>query len=124
MSIGRGRQNSAAIMPTYEYLCEKHGVFEVFQSIKDPALKTHGHFNVGPFIHPPQEQRVGLCVRPVKRLISGGCGVIMDPDKCYETLPPTGDGKVREVKSDLPRSRAKLIGIPRDERKEYEKKYY
>ncbi len=100
-------------MPTYVYECPVHGEFEVFQSIKEPALKTHGKYSVQ-----------GLCRQPVKRLISGGCGVIMDPDKCYETLPPTGDGKVREVKSDLPRSRAKLIGIPRDERKEWERKYY
>ena len=111
-------------MPTYEYLCPVHGHFEIVQSIKDPALTIHGIFNIGPFMKPAQEQRVGRCRRAVKRLISGGCGVIADAEKLYDQLPPRFPGDIREAKSDLARNRAKLIGIPREERRKFERLYY
>lgn len=57
-------------MPTYEYRCQKcDTVFEVFQPIKDPPLKT--------------------CIRckkgRVKRLVGRGAGIIFKGSGFYET---------------------------------------
>ncbi len=96
-------------MPIYEYQCSEHGVFEVWQGIREPALtrcQTKG------------------CRRKVARLISAPAGAVIDPDKLYDMLPPRFPGDKREAKTDLPRNRAKLIGIPREERGKYERLYY
>ncbi|MBI5687521.1 MAG: zinc ribbon domain-containing protein [Verrucomicrobia bacterium] len=56
-------------MPTYEYECEKCGNhFELFQSMKEPAKKTC-----------PQ------CKGRVRRLISGGAGLIFKGSGFYIT---------------------------------------
>ncbi len=56
-------------MPTYEYECEKCGHhFELFQSMKEPAKKTC-----------PQ------CKGRVRRLISGGAGLIFKGSGFYIT---------------------------------------
>ncbi|MCK5707373.1 MAG: zinc ribbon domain-containing protein [Candidatus Aureabacteria bacterium] len=75
-------------MPTYEYECLKCGeIFELFQSIKAEALKKHAS-----------------CGGKVKRLISGGAGIIFKGSGFYETdyrrktKPPTAT-KQTESKS-------------------------
>ena len=56
-------------MPTYEYECLKCGEnFEVFQSMKDKPLKKHES-----------------CGGKVKRLISGGAGIIFKGSGFYQT---------------------------------------
>ncbi len=56
-------------MPTYEYKCTKTGKrFEKFQNITDAPLKT-----------------CPRCGGPVKRLISGGAGVIFKGSGFYAT---------------------------------------
>ncbi|NLL84530.1 MAG: zinc ribbon domain-containing protein [Lentisphaerae bacterium] len=56
-------------MPTYEYLCEKCGLFDFFQSIKDDPLKV-----------------CPTCKgRKIKRQISSGAGIIFKGSGFYET---------------------------------------
>ncbi len=56
-------------MPTYEYLCEVCGrKFEIFQSISDPSLTTCPY-----------------CGGRVKRLISGGGGLLFKGSGFYAT---------------------------------------
>ena len=56
-------------MPTYEYECLKCGeIFEKFQSIKADPIKEHLE-----------------CGGKVKRLISGGAGIIFKGSGFYET---------------------------------------
>ncbi|MBN1339450.1 MAG: FmdB family transcriptional regulator [Bacteroidales bacterium] len=56
-------------MPTYDYQCTKCGhTFEVFQSMTEPSLKTC-----------PE------CAGKVKRLISGGSGLIFKGSGFYIT---------------------------------------
>lgn len=56
-------------MPTYEYLCEKCGVFEVVQNMSDAPLNlcSEGH--------------------PVQRLISGGIYARKDTDQDWYWTP-------------------------------------
>ncbi|HUJ42039.1 MAG TPA: FmdB family zinc ribbon protein [Opitutaceae bacterium] len=57
-------------MPTYEYICRNCGAkFEVFQSMKDPPLKTCPRCRKG----------------SVKRLVGRGAGVIFKGSGFYET---------------------------------------
>jgi putative FmdB family regulatory protein len=74
-------------MPTYEYECKSCGhTFEVFQSIKDEALRDC-----------PE------CGKEIRRLINGGTGVIFKGAGFYVTdkskakpetaKPKTGEGK-------------------------------
>lgn len=53
---------------TYQYKCEKCGVFEVQQSIKDEALTECPN-----------------CSSPVHRIITGGVGVIYKANGFYVT---------------------------------------
>jgi putative FmdB family regulatory protein len=56
-------------MPTYEYECEKCGKrFDVFQSMSDEPLKKHEK-----------------CGGKLKRLISGGAGIIFKGSGFYAT---------------------------------------
>ena len=55
-------------MPTYEYLCESCGRFEVIHGIKEPALSA-----------------CPKCKRPVTRLISAGAGFIFKGSGFYIT---------------------------------------
>lgn len=56
-------------MPTYEYECEKCGtVFERFQKMTDPPVK-----------------RCPECKGKVKRLISGGAGILFKGSGFYQT---------------------------------------
>ncbi len=55
-------------MPTYEYLCPKCGRFEQSQKITEPALGRCPH-----------------CGSPVKRIITGGLGVIYRGSGYYTT---------------------------------------
>jgi putative FmdB family regulatory protein len=89
---------------TYEYGCKKCGVFEVRQSIKDPALKKC--------------PRCGS--QNIARLISGGTGFIMDPDNLWDT-PVAGKP---EVKIDLHKSEAYLLGVPKAKREKYRRVHY
>ena len=54
--------------PTYDYRCEKCGVFENFQSITSKPLK-----------------KCPNCKSTVKRLISGGAGVVFKGTGFYQT---------------------------------------
>jgi putative FmdB family regulatory protein len=55
-------------MPTYEYKCEKCGPFELFQSIKDDALKS-----------------CPKCGSKVERLISANVGFVFKGSGFYQT---------------------------------------
>lgn len=55
-------------MPTYVYRCAKCGKFEVSQSMSDKPLNE-----------------CPTCKEPVKRIISGGLGVIYKTDGFYIT---------------------------------------
>src|ERR1051325_8645140 len=60
-------------MPTYEYECKDCGsVFDVFQSIKAPALRKAHCENCG-------------AMRPVRRLISTGGAVLFKGSGFYQT---------------------------------------
>jgi len=68
-------------MPTYDYECEKCGIFEIFQSIKDDALKE-----------------CPTCGGPVKRLIGTGAGLIFKGSGFYETDFKTKKGVKPETR--------------------------
>jgi hypothetical protein len=95
-------------MPIYEYECPVHGVFEVVQSIRDAAFKkcplrvSNGSVEYA-------------CLYPVKRLISGGTGIIMDADKLWEP-DPTSHKPRAERRGDLKKHEADLIGVPPQDR--------
>jgi putative FmdB family regulatory protein len=55
-------------MPTYEYECEKCGIFEKFQNIKEDPI-----------------EKCPECGGPVKRLIGAGAGVIFKGSGFYIT---------------------------------------
>lgn len=55
-------------MPTYDYECKKCGIFEEFQSITAEPMK-----------------KCPECGGPVRRLISGGAGVIFKGSGFYAT---------------------------------------
>ncbi len=55
-------------MPTYEYYCEQCGVFDVFQNMSDPPLTS-----------------CPTCSLEVRRLISGGTGVIFKGSGFFNT---------------------------------------
>lgn len=64
-------------MPTYEYACSKCGkTFEIFQSMKDPALTTcpEAHCQMTPWGQ-----------GPVKRLLGTGAGIIFKGSGFYST---------------------------------------
>lgn len=64
-------------MPTYEYVCEKCGhQFDLFQSIKDDALKTCPKEKCG-------QKKWGK--GPVKRAIGAGAGLIFKGSGFYIT---------------------------------------
>ena len=71
-------------MPTYEYACEHCGIFEVFQSMSEDALK-----------------KCPLCgSKKVQRLISGGAGVIFKGDGFWETDYNRSDEYKKQSKDD------------------------
>ena len=55
-------------MPTYEYQCEKCGVFEKYQNMSEDAMKT-----------------CPTCSGPVNRLIGAGAGMIFKGSGFYQT---------------------------------------
>ena len=55
-------------MPTYDYQCQECGVFEHFQSMTEPAL-----------------ERCPTCGSSVKRMVSGGTGVIFKGSGFFNT---------------------------------------
>mgnify|MGYP000922978657 CR=1 FL=1 len=55
-------------MPTYVYKCPNCGKFELFQEMKDKPLES-----------------CPTCNKPVKRIISGGVGVIYKTNGFYIT---------------------------------------
>ena len=74
-------------MPTYEYECDSCGLrFDVFQQISDPPRK-----------------RCGKCRGRVRRLISGGAGLLFKGSGFYIT----------DYRSDGYRSAAKADGASR-----------
>ena len=79
-------------MPTYDYECTKCGyTFEVFQKVDEEPRK-----------------RCPKCRSKVKRLISGGCGIIFKGSGFYATdyKNKTSSGKKHEnsKKEDSPKS--------------------
>ncbi|MCX7833102.1 MAG: zinc ribbon domain-containing protein [Ignavibacteria bacterium] len=84
-------------MPTYEYQCNNCGyIFETFQSIKELPLKKCPRCNKD----------------TVKRLISGGAGLIFKGTGFYLTdykrKPPKQENKTSEVKPKEEKSEKKL----------------
>jgi len=79
-------------MPTYEYECAKCGyTFEVFQKVDDEPRK-----------------RCPKCHSKVRRLISGGCGIIFKGSGFYATdyknKASSADKKENSTKKDNPKS--------------------
>ena len=70
-------------MPTYDYLCEKCGIFELYQSITADKL------------------RVCSCGSPVKRQIGKGGGIIFRGSGFYCTDYRDGEYKAKEEKENL-----------------------
>ncbi|MGE5508611.1 MAG: FmdB family zinc ribbon protein [Chitinophagales bacterium] len=65
-------------MPTYEYVCPACGRFEEFQKITEPAITA-----------------CPRCGAPVKRLISGGLGVIYKGSGYYTTENRSSEYKAK-----------------------------
>ena len=99
-------------MPTYEYSCEKcKKTFEVFQSMKDPVLKTC-----------PKEQcrQKKWGKGKVRRLLGTGAGLIFKGSGFYTTdyrshgykeaakkdIPASASGKSEPPKSESPKTDA------------------
>ncbi|WP_421773478.1 FmdB family zinc ribbon protein [Gracilimonas sp.] len=89
-------------MPTYEYKREDGSTFEIIQKMSEPALETC----------PTTGQKV-------KRIISGGGGVVYKGDGWYVTDYKNGgkkpasspaaensDGNSSEIKAEAPKARA------------------
>ena len=72
-------------MPTYEYLCGNCGKFEEIQSIKSSALTE-----------------CPTCHANVKRIISGGNGMIFKGSGFYQTDNRTADYKAKEKADKTP----------------------
>ena len=72
-------------MPTYEYLCGNCGKFEEIQSIKSSALTE-----------------CPTCHGNVKRIISGGNGMIFKGSGFYQTDNRTADYKAKEKADKTP----------------------
>ncbi|MBG85932.1 MAG: FmdB family transcriptional regulator [Verrucomicrobiales bacterium] len=73
-------------MPTYEYICEKCGPFDIVQSMKDDPLT----------ICPKKK-----CKGKVQRSISGGAGLIFKGDGFY-TTDYRSEGYKEAAKKDKP----------------------
>jgi putative FmdB family regulatory protein len=71
-------------MPTYEYACNRCGIVEVFQSIREDALTCC-----------PQCKS-----KKIERLISGGAGVIFKGDGFWETDYNRSDDYRKQSKSE------------------------
>jgi hypothetical protein len=99
-------------MPIYEYECPKHGIFEQIQSIHDRPLKRC-------FIELTIESQgirmKSICGEKIKRLISGGIGVIPNADYLWEP-DPTSPKPRAERRGDLKRHEATLVGVPQKDR--------
>jgi putative FmdB family regulatory protein len=67
-------------MPTYDYQCEKCGVFEYKQSIKDEAF----------------EKCPNCGGRGIKRLVSRGSGIIFKGSGFYETDYKRKENNIKE----------------------------
>jgi len=89
-------------MPTYEYECEKCGHrFEVFQSMTEPHRK-----------------RCPKCRGKVRRLVSGGAGIVFKGSGFYATDYRSSSYKEQKRKesgeSSQPKSESKDSGSPKD----------
>lgn len=97
-------------MPTYEYECEKCGHrFEVFQKITDEPVK-----------------KCPKCKGKVRKLISGGIGVIFKGSGFYETdykkrSKPTPERKAAEKKENKEKKEDKDSGGKESDTKESKK---
>ena len=99
-------------MPRYDYECPVHGVFELIHGINEPAReRCEKYVNVGK----NGAQRVGKCGEKIKRLISGGIGVIPNADYLWEP-DPTSHKPRAERRGDLKRHEATLVGVPQKDR--------
>ena len=87
-------------MPTYEYKREDGSVFELFQGINDPALETC----------PDTGQKV-------KRLISGGGGVVYKGTGFYVTDYKNKNGNGAESKSESSSSAKEAVNKTAEESK-------
>jgi len=77
-------------MPTYEYRCEKCGyMFEAFQTMSEPPV-----------------EKCPLCTGKVKRIISGGAGLIFKGSGFYIT-----DHRSREYKAAAKKERAETSKV-------------
>lgn len=96
-------------------------MIEIFHGITEPAReRCPKYMDVS---KDERYQRVGLCNRPIKRLISGGCGVVMDSDRLWDAAP-TPNNPRGEAKSNLKKSEAYLIGVPEKDREKHRRYRY
>ena len=95
--------------PIYEYECPRHGIYEIVHSIKEPPRKkcaiTCDEVMGIPYV----------CLMPIKRLISGGIGVIPNADFLWEA-DPTSHKPRAERRGDLKKHDADLFGVPARDR--------
>jgi hypothetical protein len=95
-------------MPRYDYECPVHGVFELIHGINEPARKTCPQ-------HRYDLANWPRCGEKIKRLISGGIGVIPNADYLWEP-DPTSHKPRAERRGDLKRHEATLVGVPQKDR--------
>ena len=88
-------------MPTYEYECKKCGIFQVFQSMNSEKLKT-----------------CPKCEENVKRLISGGGGLILKGAGFHQNDYKKRNNKLRSKKVD---AREGMGQWSKEAKKEYNK---
>ena len=87
-------------MPTYEYLCENCGhKFEAFQTMSEPLV-----------------ERCPVCNGKVKRIISGGAGLIFKGSGFYITDYRSSEYKAAAEKERAKKSEASSTGSSSDKR--------
>lgn len=81
-------------MPIYPYLCAVHGEIEIWHSITEKPWRTHG-------CDAPDGTR-RICRGPLKRLIAGTGGHVMEPSGIYRHVlgPPQIDPKTKRMKEE------------------------
>jgi putative FmdB family regulatory protein len=87
-------------MPTYEYRCENCGhEFEAFQTMSEPPV-----------------EKCPVCVGKVKRIISGGAGLIFKGSGFYITDYRSSEYKAAAEKERAEKSDASSTGSSSDKR--------
>ena len=75
-------------MPIYVYECERGHVMEEWQGINDPPYEMLIHGTVPDVkLSPENPLMITTCLAPVRRIIVGTNGHVMDPTGVYQPAP-------------------------------------